>query len=51
MPAWMAHTLVEYYAAVATGAFAETTDCVERVLGRPATRFDDFIARHAALFK
>lgn len=51
MPAWMAHTLVEFYGAVATGAFAGTTDDIERLLGRPATRFDDFIARHAALFK
>jgi uncharacterized protein YbjT (DUF2867 family) len=50
MPEWMAHTLVEFYGAVATGAFADTTDNIERLLGRPATRFDDFILRHAALF-
>lgn len=51
MPEWMAHTLVEFYAAVATGAFSGTTDVVERLLGRPATSFDTFIARHITLFK
>lgn len=50
MPAWMAHTLVEFYSAVATGAFAATTPDVQSLLGRPATSFDAFMARHAALF-
>lgn len=51
MPEWMAHTLVEFYGAVATGAFAGTTDDIEHLLGRSATSFDTFIERHVALFK
>lgn len=51
MSAWMAHTLVEFFGAVASGAFAAVHGDLERLLGRPATRLDDFIARHAALFR
>lgn len=51
MPAWLAHNVAEFFGSVATGAYAGTTGDVERVLGRPPTTFDQFIARHAALFK
>lgn len=51
MPGWMAHTLVEFYGAMATGAFAGITGDIERLLARPATSFDAFIARHVAQFE
>jgi uncharacterized protein YbjT (DUF2867 family) len=51
MPAWLARTVVDFYGSVATGAYADMTGDVERVLGRRPTTFDQFIARHAAQFK
>jgi uncharacterized protein YbjT (DUF2867 family) len=51
MPAWLAHNIAEFFGSVATGAYAGTTRDVEQVLGRPATTFDQFIARHVTLFQ
>lgn len=51
MPEWLAHNVAEFFGSVATGAYAGTTATVQQLLGRPATSFDQFIARHAALFK
>ncbi len=51
MPEWLAHTLAEFIGSVATGAYAGTTDDVQQVLGRPPASFDQFLARHAALFQ
>lgn len=42
MPVWLAEKLAEILAWFAQGAYAEVTDTVERVLGRPARRFDVF---------
>ncbi len=51
MPEWLAHNIAEFFGSVATGAYAGTTGDVERLLGRPAATFDQFIARNAALFQ
>jgi uncharacterized protein YbjT (DUF2867 family) len=51
MPEWLAHNIAEFFGSVATGAYAGTTGDVQRVLGRPAGTYDQFIARHAALFQ
>ncbi len=51
MPGWLAHTLGEFFGSVATGAYAEVSGDVQKLLGRPATSFDQFIARHVARFK
>ena len=51
MPEWLAHVLAEFQDAVATGAYADTTDTVEKILGRPARSFDRFVSDFAAAFK
>lgn len=51
MPEALAHDIAEFFGAVATGAYAGTTGDVERLLGRPPATYDQFIARHAALFQ
>lgn len=51
MPEWLAHSIAEFFGWVSTGAFADTTGDVQRVLGRPPVTFDQFVARNAALFQ
>jgi uncharacterized protein YbjT (DUF2867 family) len=51
MPAWLAHTLVEFFSAVATGAYANVSGDVKKVLGREPAAFSDFLQRHLAAFK
>jgi uncharacterized protein YbjT (DUF2867 family) len=51
LPDWLAHDIAEFFGSIATGAFAGTTDDVQRVLGRPPASFDQFLARHAAMFQ
>lgn len=43
MDPWLAESTVHLYAAVADGAVADTSDDVERVLGRPARPIDDWL--------
>jgi uncharacterized protein YbjT (DUF2867 family) len=49
-PEWNADGLLELFALYETGAVAEVSGDVERVLGRPARSIDDFARAHAAAF-
>jgi uncharacterized protein YbjT (DUF2867 family) len=51
MPEWLAHNIAEFFSWVSTGAFAEATGDVQRVLGRPPVTFDQFLARNTAVFQ
>jgi uncharacterized protein YbjT (DUF2867 family) len=51
MSDWMVNILVDFYAAVATGAYADVTGDVKKVLGREPGAFGDFVQRHLAAFK
>jgi uncharacterized protein YbjT (DUF2867 family) len=51
MPAWNAAAVAELYGAFAAGQFADTTDVVAKVTGRPPLSFEQFARDHAALFR
>jgi len=51
MPAWNAHTIADFLAYVATGAYAAVTGDVKKVLGREATPFRAVVQRHLAAFR
>jgi uncharacterized protein YbjT (DUF2867 family) len=51
LPDWTAHAVAEFFGSVATGAYAEVTSDVEKVLGRAATSFEQFLTREQALFQ
>lgn len=44
----VAETIAEMYVLMERGLIAETTDDVQRVLGRPASSFEDYVVRTAA---
>jgi Predicted nucleoside-diphosphate-sugar epimerases len=46
MPDWNVHAVSELLAYFATGAVATVTDTVPRLLGRPATSFEQFVKDH-----
>jgi len=50
MPDWNVHAVSDLLAYVATGAAATVTDTVPRLLGRPATSFEQFVKDHRAAF-
>jgi hypothetical protein len=45
-PDWNVHAVSELLAYFATGAVATVTDTVPRLLGRPATSFEQFVKDH-----
>ena len=51
MPEWSATAVTDLYRAMATGAYARTSDAVLRLTGRPATTFEQFARAHAAAFR
>lgn len=51
MPAWNAHTIADFMAYVATGAYADVTGDVKAILGREPTSFTEFVARHLDAFR
>lgn len=50
MPDWNVHAVSELLAYFATGAVATVTDTVPRLLGRPATSFEQFVKDHREAF-
>ena len=50
MPDWYVQAVSELLAYFATGAVATVTDTVPRLLGRPATSFEQFVKDHRAAF-
>ena len=50
MPDWNVHAVSELLAYFATGAVATVTDSVPRLLGRPATSFEQFVKDHREAF-
>jgi uncharacterized protein YbjT (DUF2867 family) len=50
MPDWDVHAVTDLLAYFATGAAATITDTVPRLLGRPATSFEQFVKDHRAAF-
>ena len=50
MPDWNVHAVSDLLAYFATGAAATVTDTVPRLLGRPATSFEQFVKDHRAAF-
>lgn len=50
MPPWNVRTLIEFFGVVATGAYADVTPDVEKLLGRAPLRFAAFALRHATTF-
>ena len=50
MPDWNVHAVSELLAYFATGAVATVTDTIPRLLGRPATSFEQFVKDHRAAF-
>lgn len=51
MPAWMVDGMMELHAIDKAGYAAGVNDTVQKLLGRPATRFQDFAKKHAAAWK
>jgi uncharacterized protein YbjT (DUF2867 family) len=51
MPAWLVEHLVGAFRLIRADTFAETTDTVRALTGRPARSFADFARDHAALFR
>ena len=51
MPAYMADALAELFAERRKGKESTVSPMVSTILGRPATRFDEFAERHAAIFR
>jgi uncharacterized protein YbjT (DUF2867 family) len=51
MPGWNAKAVAELYAVFATGAYAQVTDTIERVTGRPPTTFAQWARDNAAAFR
>jgi uncharacterized protein YbjT (DUF2867 family) len=47
---WRTNAVVMELSALAAGAVDHTTDTIERLLGRPATSLEQFVADHRALF-
>ena len=50
MPEWSVRVVSDLLAYFATGALATVTDTVPRLLGRPATSFEQFVKDHRAAF-
>jgi uncharacterized protein YbjT (DUF2867 family) len=50
MPNWNVHAVSDLLAYFATGAAATVTDTVPRLLGRPATSFEQFVKDHRRAF-
>ena len=50
MPDWNVQAVSDLLAYFATGAAATVTDTVARLLGRPATSFEQFVKDHRAAF-
>jgi uncharacterized protein YbjT (DUF2867 family) len=50
IPFWKAQLVVDLFAAIERGAQAVVTDCVPRLLGRPAQPVDLFIANNLQVF-
>ena len=50
MPEWNVRTVTELLGYFATGAMATVTDTVPRLLGHPATSFEQFAKDHRAVF-
>ena len=50
MPDWNVRAVTDLLAYFATGAAATVTDTVPRLLGRPATSFEQFVKDHRAAF-
>ena len=50
MPDWNVHAVSDLLAYFATGAAATVTDSIPRLLGRPATSFEQFVKDHRAAF-
>ena len=51
MPRFTAEALAELFAERRKGKEAQVSPLVQTILGRPATTFDQFAARHAAVFR
>jgi uncharacterized protein YbjT (DUF2867 family) len=51
MPPFTADALAELFAERRKGKEAQVSPVVQTILGRPATSFDEFAARHAAVFR
>jgi uncharacterized protein YbjT (DUF2867 family) len=51
MPRFTAEALAELFAERRKGKEAQVSPLVQTILGRPATSFDQFAARHAAVFR
>jgi len=51
MPAYLVDALAELFAERRKGKESEVFPTVATLLGRAATRFDSFAARHAAIFR
>jgi uncharacterized protein YbjT (DUF2867 family) len=51
MPPYAADALTELFAERRKGKEAQVSPVVQMILGRPATSFDQFAARHAAVFR
>jgi uncharacterized protein YbjT (DUF2867 family) len=50
MPDWNVHAVSDLLACFAAGTAATVTDTVPRLLGRPATSFEQFVKDHRAAF-
>jgi uncharacterized protein YbjT (DUF2867 family) len=50
LPEWYAQDMLGFYAFYATGAGANVSDVVPRIVGRPARRFRSFVEDHRAAF-
>jgi uncharacterized protein YbjT (DUF2867 family) len=50
MPRWQSNQVVALFRALERGAQAQPSPDVQRVLGRPARRAEDFLAEHAETF-
>ena len=50
MPDWSVSTLIELYQFFASGAAARTTETLEKLIGRPPIRFEQFARDHASIF-
>jgi uncharacterized protein YbjT (DUF2867 family) len=51
MPAFLADALAELFAERRKGKEAQVSPIITTILGRPATRFDEFARRNAAIFR
>jgi uncharacterized protein YbjT (DUF2867 family) len=51
MPPFTAEALAELFAERRKGKEAQVSPLVQTILGRPATSFDEFAVRHAAIFR